>query len=139
MTEKRPKSGEFEVLPGRVYPTSSPPVVVHFPVKTELTVMSADDPKQKPIGWAVKEYSGGAVSLVSDKGEVTMPVKDPDGLKEGDLLTAPTLVGNVQAVVARDDVGDLCWVSGGFVGDLEYDKERGYWITSVAINKKLLV
>ncbi len=139
MTEKRHKSGEFEVAPGRIYPTSDPEVRGHFPVKTELTVVGADDPGQKVLGFTVKEYNGGAVSRVDDTGKsIENPVKSREGLRVGNLLIAPTLVGDVRAVVALDDVGDLCWVSGGFVGDLEYDDERGYWITSFAINKKLL-
>lgn len=142
MNEKRPKSGEFvkvEVPAGRIYPTSDPENFGRFPVSTELTVLSADDPKARTIGWIVEEHSGGAVSRIDDKNEIVeSPIKAKDGLKEGDRVVAPTLIGEVQAVVARDGVGDLCWVSGGFVGDLEYDTLRKYWITSVAINKKLL-
>lgn len=110
-------------------------------MRTELTVLS-DDAKVKSssLGLVVREYDGGAVTRVDDKGEaIEKPVKSKDGLKPGNLLIAPTLVGEVRAVVARDDVGDLCWISGKMVGDLEYDEERGYWITTLAINKKLLV
>ncbi len=128
------------VEPGRIYPTSTPEVLGKIPVRTELTVVSADDPKAPALGFTVKEYNGGAVTRVDDRGkELENPVRARDGLKPGNLLIAPTLVGEVRAVVAKDDVGDLCWVSGGLVGDLEYDEERGYWVTTLAINKKLLV
>jgi hypothetical protein len=105
------------------------------PVRTELTV--AQNPE--PADLTVKVCNGRAVTRVDDKGrELENPVRARDGLKPGNLLVAPTLVGEVRAVVAMDGVGDLCWVSGGLVGDLEYDAECGYWITTLAINKKLL-
>lgn len=139
MSEKRPKSGEFAVPPARIYPTGEPETFGRHPVRTELTVLAVDDPKARTIGWTVREYNGGAVSRIDDRNEITeKTIKGRDALKEGDRIVASTLVGEVQAVVDRDEVGDLCWVSGGFVGDLEYDKKRGYWITSVAINKNLL-
>jgi hypothetical protein len=139
VTEKRTKSGEFPsgtMTAGRIYSTSDPAPI---PARTELTVLAADPKTSAKIGWTVREYNGGAVSRIDDKNEIVeSPIKGKNALKEGDRLVAPTLVGEVQAVVGRDEVGDLCWVSGGYVGDLEYDKKRGYWITSVAINKKLL-
>lgn len=133
---RRPKSGEFVIGPGRIYPTSSPEKI---PVRTKLTLQGADKAKTNAHGFTVQEYNGGTVARVGDKGEaVEKPVKGRDGLKPGNLLIAPTLVGEVRAVVAKDSVGDLCWVSGGLVGDLEYDEERGYWITTLAIKKTLL-
>lgn len=127
------------VEPGRIYPVSDPEVKGSFPVKTELTVLSADEVKT-PLGFVVDYRRGGSVTRVDDRGrELEHPVRSKDGLKPGNLLIAPTLVGEVRAVVAQDDVGDLCWVSGGLVGDLEYDEQQGYWITTLAINKKLLV
>jgi hypothetical protein len=127
------------VEPGRIYPTGDPEGSGRIPVRTELTVLSADDPKSPTLEFKVTERNGGAVTRIDDKGQtIEKPVKSEDGLKPGNLLIAPTLIGEVRAVVAVDGVGDLCWVSGGMVGDLEYDKERGYWITTLAINKKLL-
>lgn len=138
MSEKRSKSGEFFVEPGRIYHVGDPEHVGIFPVKTELTVLDAD-PAKTPVGWTVQEYVGGDVILVDEAGEVIEPyIKDRDGLKVGQLLIAETLVGKVRAVVARDEVGDWCWVSDHMVGDLEYDESQGRWVTTLAINKKLL-
>lgn len=139
MSSRKPGSGEFAIVPGRIYNTSDPEHLGDRPVRNPIQVLSADNPGKNSIGWTVKENNGGAVYRLDDKNEVIrVPITIKDSLAVGDRILATTLVGEVMATVERDGVGDLCWVSGGYVGDLEYDKTRHYWVTSIAINKKLL-
>jgi hypothetical protein len=119
---KKSKSGEYRIQPGRIYSTSNPE-------------LSADNPKSQPRS----SLGGSQVSRIDERNQIVeSPIRGPDALKEGDRIVAPTLAGEVQAVVSRDEAGDLCWVSGGFVGDLEYSQTSRSWVTSIAINKKLL-
>jgi hypothetical protein len=139
MKQRRPKSGEFLLRPGETYESDAPALVDRFPARTELTVLSADDP-QKPLGWTVAWRNGGEVFLLDERGQpIQQPLTSQDALREGVRVCAPTLLGNVHATVLRDKTGDLCWESAGLVGDLEYDTDdRHCWITTLAINKKLL-
>jgi hypothetical protein len=46
------------VEPGYIYVCAEPEFLGRFPVRTELTVLSADDPKARRIGFSIFEMVG---------------------------------------------------------------------------------
>jgi hypothetical protein len=53
------------LAPGEVYISSEPEFVGVMPIRTELTVLPADDVKDQKIGWTIGEvYSGCEVYLL---------------------------------------------------------------------------
>lgn len=104
-----------------------------LPVRTEIEVLPADDCKQLKLGWVVHEVNGGEVWFANDENEA--PITTINGIKVGDVLMVPTLVGVHQmtvsvkegasgrAVTARGSIGLLefatdfrqCWTSPAFL------------------------
>lgn len=129
-----------EVPAGTVYTVEGSEEFGRIPVRTELTVLPADDPAGPTLGWIIKEYNGGEVFLLDAQDQ---PIEEPltrrEDLKEGMRIYAPTLVGGRIATVRLEEDGDLCWESAGLIGDLNFSgDDRKCWITTLAINKKLL-
>jgi hypothetical protein len=60
--------------PGVVYRITDPERFGYIPVRTELTVLPADDPKNKTIGWTVKEGVGVGVFNSRNLRRVCCPV-----------------------------------------------------------------
>jgi len=125
--------------PGHSYQVSEPEVFGNFPVRTELTVLSADLPRPY-IGWTVECRSGAEVFLLDQNDNpIEQPLTDKNSLRPGMRILAPTLVGHYRAVVALDGAGDLYWETEGTFGDLNFaEDDRLCWITTYAVNKKVL-
>ncbi len=74
-----------------------------FPVKTDLTVFSADDCKSSKIGWVCREYQGGEVyGLDSEEKIVENPLTQENDLYLGKKIGVPTLFGYLIMEVIGD-------------------------------------
>jgi len=105
---------------------------VHFPVRTELTVLSADDPNVMTLGFPLREREGGPVGVPVD-GKFHSPLLAREDLWEGREILIPTLAGPRHAVVARDVDGTLYWNAGNLNGNLVFDQDdRHCWTTAHA-------
>jgi hypothetical protein len=71
----------FKVIPpGTVYSVDNPEFVGRIPVRTEITVLPADEPKK--LGWRIQSYDGAEVFLLTSAGDVIKsPITDQEALK----------------------------------------------------------
>jgi len=105
-----------------------------YPVRTELTVLSADDPGPEPIGWIVKTYNGTEVYLISAP---EVPLTTKASLQVGSEVLVTTLVGVYQMIVHQEANGTLYATTGPTVSDLKFDvDDRHCWVSTYAINTR---
>lgn len=125
-----------------------------LPVRTELTVLPADDPEQRQIGWVVKEYSGvsvgrGPAGLTAEEilanpdtlmGFELVPITD--ALRVGDVVLFGGLFGGWHVCTIQEGTGgDPIAVSpsGDFVGFLAFgEDDRNCWACIGGGNLKAL-
>jgi hypothetical protein len=127
-----------KIKPGEIYVSDDSEFIGSFPIRTEITVLPADEPKERTIGWAVVERNGGEVYKLDADGINLTNFSD---LKKGDDVLVPTLFGYVQMKITKrsrikktataESEGTLAW--------LEFSKDdRKCWTSSSSMNKKLL-
>jgi hypothetical protein len=109
-----------------------------LPVRTELTVLSADDPNQRTIGFVIREYNGTEVYKADAHGTTLTNESD---IKPGDKLHVQTLVGTYAMTAAKDEYGVLYAETepGGMFADLIFNKDdRHCWASTYAVNAKAI-
>lgn len=127
-----------------------------IPAHTEMTVLGPDDPKARTVGFTVWEEKGPPVYKIPPdwtppEGVEDLPrsywqdyeVRDRDGLKVGDMVLVPVLLGYVKAFVqAEKDKDQLVAKSENLLCLLEYVSRRGgeyyCWCSTAAINARAL-
>ena len=121
------------ILAGVIYDAESPEFIGTMPIRHDLTVLPADQPGRKPVGFMFQQYSGGEV--FKEKGAFLTKESD---LCPGDRVWVPTLIGTILMTVIDTDEG-LMAESGSTLADLEFDQDdRHCWTSSMAFNKKAL-
>lgn len=133
MTEK-PK-------PGEVYEAGEPVFLGRIPVRSEVTVLPADEPKDKPLGWKCDIREGCEIYRSLETQEM---ITTRDGLKPGDVVYAMSLVGGYyETTIYQKDDGELQGKSGEhtlvflrFLDDPEVDDRAPVWITWGAANTR---
>lgn len=65
--DKEPDMTDKIVPPGTIYKVDEPEHEGRIPVRTELTVLSGDDPNRRPLGWTFKDKEGD-LSLENEAG-----------------------------------------------------------------------
>jgi len=125
------------------------------PVRTELTVLPADEPGQKKIGWTVKEYMGFPIKTAPQgltheeamntgnwpEGFEPEIITEKDGIKEGDLILAPNLSGWTVARVETTSEGKFAGLSQdkGWIYFLEFGQDdRKCWVCGGSGNLKAI-
>lgn len=107
-----------------------------IPVRTELTVLPADDPGNRTIGWIVREYNGTEVYKADAPGTLLLNESD---IQVGDKLHVQTLVGTYLMIAYRDEYGVLQaqTETGGMFADLKFNTDdRHCWVSTFAVNAK---
>jgi hypothetical protein len=110
-----------------------------MPVRTELTVLSADDPKTAPLGWMMYELDG---TEVYRDAEQTQTITRREDLKPGDVIYAQTLFNLCKAVVDMDEDGSLFAIAGStliyldFREDPKEDPRAPCWVSPGAANMR---
>jgi len=128
---------DSKLPPNTIHTVGEPEQVGRFAVRADLTVLSADS-ERAPIGWTVDIREGGEVlRLDSEDQPIQEPLLRREDLTVGMRIYVTTLVGGRLATV-RTENGELYWESEGLVGDLVFAKNDKCWVTTHAINKKLL-
>lgn len=111
-----------------------------IPVRTELTVISADDPSYT-IGWACQIYSGNEVFLVdADNKVISTPLTKKSDLKPGTKICVATLVGDYLMTIESDG-HKLSAITDnrGTLAILEFDiDDRHCWTSPGAINMRAI-
>jgi len=109
----------------------------NMPIRQDIEVLPADEPKQMKLGWTIFEQSGGSIYLANDLSE--NPISTRDGIKIGDEIIVPTLFGDIQMTVTELNDNEGTADSGYTLGLLEFGIDsRNCWTSSSAINKKCL-
>lgn len=108
-----------------------------YPVRTELTVLPADDSRDRKLGFVVTEYMGSPVYKRYSDGTINTAntLKAREDIQEGDELAIPWITGGYALMRAkRGEDGKLfaqgdphivilcfdeddrhCWTTGGFI------------------------
>jgi hypothetical protein len=110
----------------------------NIPVRQELEVLSADEPKQLKLGWTITEYIGPEVYKWDERDGKPWPFRlsEEESLKAGDklcfgweaegwsyevvedeygVLSGISRGGNTSAVLRFDEDERHCWVAMGFI------------------------
>lgn len=120
------------LAPGEIYACTEPEFVGVMPVRTELTVLPADDIKDRKIGWTVGEMYNGCEVYLLDSNEI---IKSRWGLRPGMKVQA----WNMEWTVIRTGFFSLDLERENSIGVLEFNKDdRKCWTCPVIINKKVL-
>lgn len=110
-----------------------------YPSKTDLTVLAAD-PNTKPIGFVVREYMGTPVFLYPGedfKEEDLIPITTRDGLKEGDEILIPGLMGGYHKMTVKGSENGLSAEGERAIGVLAFgEDDRNAWICGGLINMR---
>ena len=137
-----------------------PEFIGKIPIRTELTVLPADEPRDKPIGWSVYEVNGtdvyrppeGAVwppTTLDECRAIGVPenlVTSEDGLAVGEELLVQDLMGlNIAKVAIHSEDGAPYGLSpsGNMMYMLEFvdDRPEGEsprWVCTGSANLKAL-
>lgn len=103
-----------------------------LPIRTEIEILPADEPKQFKLGWTVKEYLGSSCFLVSDPTETIIDTLD--GLRVGDeIVVWRTWIVTVEKVEGRKAMAR----TGRLSVPMEFDiDDRHCWVATAMINLK---
>lgn len=99
-------------------------------MRTQMTHLDWEEGEGEPpkIGFVVREYSGAEVYRLIDEKIVKEPIKQRDGLREGDVVACPSLLGYFKAKIERMEDGSLCARAGDHIGFLEFSTDdRECW------------
>lgn len=109
------------------------------PSKTDIEVLAAD-PNTKPIGFVVREYMGTPVFLYPGenfKEEDLVPIKTREGLKPGDVILIPGLMGGYYKMTVKGSEKGLSAQGERCIGFLEFGKDdRNAWICGGLVNPR---
>ena len=110
-----------------------------LPSKTELTVLPADDPKGRTLGFVVRERNGVSLYPIIDGKIGENPVPATEDLVVGRDYTASGLMGeDLLWTVGKDDYGEFSITCGpSLIGCLERGKdERNCWAVTGMVNTR---
>ena len=108
-----------------------------FPVRTDITVLGPDDPKQKPIGFSMTERDGVEVYKLDDdfRCGVARNTIGPDDLKVGMEVVIPSVMGGYHGMVIVEHEGKLQARGGGWAGVLQVaEDDRKTWVCVAMVN-----
>ena len=131
-----PMSEEIPLRPvmGQLEPMGEP-----LPAKTELTVLSADEPSSLKLNWVMKEYSGVELYPIIDGRPGPEYVPMTEDLVVGCDYTASGLFGeHIRWTVGKNNHGEFQISSGSsLIGCLQRGgDDRNCWVVSGMINTR---
>lgn len=143
---------------GEFYVLSEPEFIGKIPVRTDITIIDADNKDNRKLGFKCYEYQGCEIlrrkkeykdisieEINKNMQEVYYfhkckylePIKDKDSLKENDEVVVPRLMGYDFANIIKNEDGTLKAETSYSVFPLEYGKDdRSCWVCAMEINKK---
>lgn len=105
-----------------------------IPVRTDLTVLPADDAKKAPMGFMCQCFNGGEVYK---PGALDTPLTRREDIQPGDKLIVTTLFAVLEMTATLDDEGELQAETEHTLANLEFgEDDRECWVSSFAINKR---
>lgn len=129
-----------------VDPSSSDGTVRKLPVRTELIVLTVDDPDERKLGFTMYERDGVEVHVYDpdvrpeevNESELK-PITSKGGLQEGARILVPSLMGGFLVMdVERDGDGGLLANGDGVLAILEYGTdERACWTCVGLVNSSV--
>lgn len=121
--------------PGEIAPVDDPLFTGKFPVRTEIEVLPADPPGQKPVGFVCEFVEGGEVYLYDEATDTRTTIPSSQDLVVGTPVLVPGLFGYVQMKVTGVDKAE----SDSNVAILFRSRDdRKCWVSDTMINKKVL-
>ena len=113
-----------------VYSCDEPEFVGRMPIRSDITVLSADDCNKANIGWTVEECVEGS--------ELYLPGSDSPITKKNGLRVGMTvLIWDSMLVTIRKLKGNWYWEIKNSFGTLEYSKDsRKCWAAPCILTKK---
>jgi len=141
--------------PSALHMEGAPEFVGKLPVRTELTVLPADDPKQKKIGFAVYEITAGAdvlkvptgmsieeaVEALKVGGAVAFGIATTEtDLEAGDVVITQGLFGYIIGPVIREGNSVYMESESGMIGMLQWNSglEQPRWTCPGHINSRAI-
>lgn len=135
------------------YGQSEPELVGKLPARQDLTVLPADEPEQRKIGWAVFENVAGAdvlkvptgmtteeaIEALETGGEVAFDIITTEmGIDAGDVVITQGLFGYLIGPVHRGKDGLYMRSQGGVIGMLQWNPglKNPRWTCPGHINAK---
>lgn len=103
-----------------------------IPLRTEVTVLGPDDPKQKTLGFVVREYDGVELHPLTEAGGVDTTKTFKEGeLQVGMKVALASLFGGYNVVeIRQDEKGEFYGINGGFYAFLKLaTDERACWVS----------
>jgi len=121
------------IPPGFIYTLSEPESFGRMPIRTELTVLPADDPNNLKLGFGIQCYSGIEIHPVINGDVQKESIKDENGLYDGMNVEAWGVVWTVRF----DKDGSPYLDSLKTSGFLEFNiDDRECWVCGGLINKR---
>lgn len=127
-----------ELPDGTTYEVGEPVVTGAITPRVELEVLPASPNAGQQVGFSVSMYSGSEVYLLVDGKMVETPITARDGLKVGDTVACPSLMGYFRATIKAGKDGALYAESPNeHVGFLEFDTDdRHCWTCASTANMR---
>lgn len=119
--------------PGQIVPLSEPVFVGEFPVRTEIEVLPADPPGQKPVGFVCEFVEGGEVYLFDEATNTRTTIPSSQDLVLGSTVLVPGLFGYVEMTVTGVDKAES---DSNLAYLFRAKDDRGFWVSDTMINKK---
>lgn len=116
-----------------------PEFVGQIPIRSEITILGADEVKTSTLGWVCQEYSGGEVyGFDVNDCLVETPLTQKSDMCPGRKISVPTLFGYVvMEVVDQDGKLVAMTTTKGTLANLEFSRDdRLCWTSSYAVNLK---
>jgi hypothetical protein len=110
-----------------------------IPARTELTVIPADDPKMRTIGWTVTERNGVTLFKFDAAGGIDIrPLLSLADLVEGDEIAVAALTGGYHKMtVKKDEEGKLMGCNDSLLAILRFaEDDRKCWTCVGLINTR---
>lgn len=133
--QNRTEAGYVTVVKEPAYKASEPEEIGRIPARTELTVLKADDPGTRTIGFKVYELTG--TNIYRPPGEfptdpqwaemVMVPenlITTKDGLREGEELLVQGLWGLCRGTVVFEDGEPSHLISGDTIFVIDFVNDR---------------
>ena len=130
------KENPGKLLPGvSAYAVSEPEVVGRFPIRQNIEVIPTDKENEN-IGWTCQEYVGAEITKPGNSEPLT---KESD-LQVGDKIIVPTLFGNYNGIVEKNEYGELhAKIGDHLIADLRFaEDDRNCWVATCAFNVRAL-
>lgn len=123
-----------------VYTFGPPTYVGKIPLRTDVTVLPADDPDQKPIGFSVNMRHGVEVYRFASDGSVDeTPLRGYEDITDGTKLAVLGFSGGFHPMTVERSVSGFTASNENLSAILQFDTDdRHCWITTGLVNMRAI-